>query len=126
MSTLMQNELGYLQFSLPHLRRREITVGSVLISVNGLGVECDDHSEVLGDPLEDVPRHLEGVLLFDPEPGLLRLGLLHDLEALLPLVGGHGLHVAVVGIAPDEDVVPLVPHGQILHLGGLRLQTLKK
>ena len=122
----MENELKYQK--LPHLLRGEVTVSprSVPISVNGLGVECDDHSEVLGDPLEDVPRHLEGVLLFDPEPGLLRLGLLHDLEALLPLVGGHGLHVAVVGIAPDEDVVPLVPHGQILHLGGLRLQTLKK
>ena len=62
----MENELKYQK--LPHLLRGEVTVGprAVPIAVNGLGVECDDHSEVLGDPLEDVPRHPEVVPHLNP------------------------------------------------------------
>ena len=59
---------------------------SVPVSVNGLGVECDDHSEVLGDPLEDVSRHPEVV------PHVDALGGPH-LE--LPL-GRHHLKISIV------------------------------
>ena len=95
----------------------------------------------------------QSVLLLDTKPGLLVLGLLHDLLALLPVVGGHRLLEVVVGLAEDQQVVSpgegtgihldwsdvdirvisvslvagapvIVPLGQVLHLAGLRLQHL--
>ena len=43
--------------------------------------------------------------LLDAEPGLGRLGALHDLVACLPLVGLGGLLVVLVGLAHHQDVV---------------------
>ena len=95
----------------------------------------------------------ERVLLLDTKPGLGAGSLLHHLGALLPLVGGGGLVLVVVGVAHHQDVVTLgegaglhldglqvgvrvlsvglvagaaiiVPHREILHLGWFGVQTL--
>ena len=95
----------------------------------------------------------ERVLLLDTKPGLGAGSLLHHLGALLPLVGGGGLVLVVVGLAHHQDVVTLgegagvhldglqvgvrvlsvglvagaaiiVPHREILHLGWFGVQTL--
>ena len=47
----------------------------------------------------------DGVLLLDAEPRVLVLGLLHDLVALLALVGLGGRLVVLEGLAEDELVV---------------------
>ena len=47
----------------------------------------------------------KGVLLLNTEPGLLVLGLLHDLVAELAVVGLSGLLVVLVGLAEDNLVV---------------------
>ena len=49
----------------------------------------------------------QSILLLDSKPGLLILRLLHQLETDLPVVCLHWLVFIVVGVAQDEDVVPL-------------------
>ena len=50
----------------------------------------------------------QSVLLLNSKPGLLILGLLHDLKTLLSLVGLHWLVFVVIRITQDEEVVSLV------------------
>merc|ERR1719174_3024163 len=60
---------------------------------------------VLG-PAEGVAVLVEkGVLLLNSEPGVVVLGLLHHLGALLPLVGLSLLLVVLVGLAHHHDVL---------------------
>ena len=65
----------------------------------------------------------KGVLLLDPEPRVLVLGLLHDLVALLPVVGLGGLLVVLEGLAQDDLVVaqaervPVHGHGIEVDVG---------
>ena len=95
----------------------------------------------------------QGVLLLNTEPGLLMLGLLHDLLALVPVVGRHRLLEVAVGLTEDQQVVSpgegtgihldrsqvdirvvsvglvagtpvIVPLGQVLNLAWFRLQHL--
>ena len=62
----------------------------------------------------------KSVFLLDSEPGLLVLGLLHDLIAALSVVGLCWLLVVFVGLAEDQFVV-VQPEGVIVDGNGVEV-----
>ena len=62
----------------------------------------------------------QGVLLLDPKPGFVLLGLLHDLKTLFPVVSDHGLIFVIISFTKNKDVIT-EGKGTRVHLDRLQI-----
>merc|ERR1712058_177563 len=62
----------------------------------------------------------QGVLLLDPKPRFVLLGLLHDLKTLFSVVSNHGLIFVIISFTKHKDVIT-EGKGTWIHLDRLQI-----